>query len=58
MDKRYVCPADVKKMLLGQARSTYWRKWASEARVRGIEGGCLAGASSGSAAKEDKGRVD
>ena len=31
VDMRYVCPKNVKKMLLGQARSTYWRKWA-EAR--------------------------
>ena len=24
---RYVCPKDVKNMLLKQARSTCWRKW-------------------------------
>ena len=23
-----VCPQDVKKMLLGQARMVYWKKWA------------------------------
>ena len=27
VDMRYVCPKDVKKMSLGQARSAYWRKW-------------------------------
>ena len=27
---RYVCPKDVKKMLLKQARSTYWMKWAAK----------------------------
>ena len=31
VDMRYVCPQDVKKMLMKQARSTYWRKWCSEA---------------------------
>ena len=30
VDMRHVCPKDVKKMLLGQARSTYWRKWAAK----------------------------
>ena len=30
VDMRYVCPKDVKKMLFGQARSTYWRKWAAK----------------------------
>ena len=30
VDMRYVCPKDVKKMLLGQARSTFWRKWAAK----------------------------
>ena len=27
VDMRYVCPKDVKKKLLKQARSTYWKKW-------------------------------
>ena len=30
VDMRCVCPKDVKKMLLGQARSTCWRKWAAK----------------------------
>ena len=30
VDMRYVCPKDVKKMLLKQARSTYWKKWAAK----------------------------
>ena len=29
-DMSYACPKDVKKMLLGQTRSTYWRKWAAK----------------------------
>ena len=27
---RYVCPEDVKKILLGQARSAIWREWAAK----------------------------
>ena len=27
---RYVCPKDVKKMLLKQARSAHWKKWAAK----------------------------
>ena len=27
---RVVCPQDVKKMLLKQARTTHWRKWAAK----------------------------
>ena len=30
IDLRYVCPKDVKKMLLQQARSVYWKKWAAK----------------------------
>ena len=27
---RYVCPKDVKKMLVQQARSVYWKMWAAK----------------------------
>ena len=30
VDMRYVCPKDVKKMLLKQARSAYWKKCAAK----------------------------
>ena len=30
MDVRYVCPKDVKNMLMKQAQSIYWRKWAAK----------------------------
>ena len=30
VDMRYVCPKDVNNVFLGQARSTYWRKWAAK----------------------------
>ena len=38
IDMRYVCPKDVKKMLVQQAWSVYWKKWCSNARTRIIEG--------------------
>ena len=30
IDMRYVCPKDVKKMLLQQARTVCWKKWAAK----------------------------
>ena len=30
IDMRYVCPKDVKKMLMQQARTIHWKKWAHE----------------------------
>ena len=27
---RYVCPKDMKKMLVHQARSVYWKKWVAK----------------------------
>ena len=30
IDMIYVCPKDVKKMLLQQARSVKWKKWAAK----------------------------
>ena len=41
-----VCPKDVKKMLLQQARTVYWKKWAAKHEYEEIEGGYLAGAGS------------
>ena len=29
VDMRYVCPKDVKKMLLQRARTVHWKKWAA-----------------------------
>ena len=55
IDMRCVCPEDVKKMLLQQARTVYWKKWAAKHEY---EEGYLAGAGSGTAAQEDEGRVD
>ena len=30
IDMRYVCPKDVKKMLVQQARIVYWKKWPAK----------------------------
>ena len=30
IDMRFVCPRDVKNMLLQRARSVYWNKWAAK----------------------------
>ena len=30
IDLRFVCPRDVKKMLVQRARSVYWKKWAAK----------------------------
>ena len=30
IDMRYVCAEHVKKMLLQQARTVYWKKWAAK----------------------------
>ena len=30
IDMRYVCPKDVKKMLVQSARSVHWKKWAAK----------------------------
>ena len=30
IDTRFVCPKDVKKMLVHTARSVYWKKWAAK----------------------------
>ena len=30
IDMRYVCPRDVKHMLLQQARKVYWKNWAAK----------------------------
>ena len=50
---------DVKKLLLQQARTVYWKKWAVKHEYEElVEGGYSAGAGSGLVAQEDEGRVD
>ena len=36
---RHVCPQDVKKMLLQQARSTYWKKWTAKHEYEELKDG-------------------
>ena len=37
MDMRFICPRDVKKMLLKQVTTTYWKKCASRHECEEIE---------------------
>ena len=39
MDMRYVCPKDVKKMLLQQARSVYLMRWAAKLEYEELKEG-------------------
>ena len=54
VDMIMVCPQDVGKMLLEQARMVHWKKWAAEERVRGVEGGSVAGTNPSYVAKNDQ----
>ena len=40
VDMRVVCPQDVKKMLLKQARMVYWKKWAAKRKSDQLKEGC------------------
>ena len=55
---RYVCPQDVKKMLLQHATSVYWKKWAARHEHEELKEEYWAGAGSGIAGEENEGRVD
>ena len=48
IDMRFVCPKDVRKMLVRRARSVYWKKWAAEHAVP----------KANSLAKESEGELD
>ena len=52
LDMRYVCPNDVRKMLLQQARSVFWKKWAAKHEYDELKEGIWL------AAEEDEGRMD
>ena len=51
IDMRYVCPKDVKKMLLQQATTVFWKKWAAKREYEE-----LTGAGSGLVAQKDEGK--
>ena len=55
---RYVCPKDVNKMLLQQARTVHWKKWAAKHENEELKEGILAGARSGFATQKNEGRLD
>ena len=50
MDMRFVCPKDVKKMLVQTARSVYWKKWAAKHEYEELKEGAFA--------KESEGALD
>ena len=39
VDMRYVCPKDVKKMLLQRARTVHWKKWAAKHEIEELKEG-------------------
>ena len=43
VDMRYVCPNDVKKMLLKQARSAFWKKCAAKHEYEELKEGIWLG---------------
>ena len=51
LDRRVVCPQDVKKILLRQARLVGWKTWAAK-HEWGVEGRSVAGADPSHAAKK------
>ena len=54
VDMTVVCPQDVRKMLLKQARMVHWKKMAAEERVRGVEGGSVLGTNPSHVPKKDQ----
>ena len=58
IDMRYVCPKDVKKMLLQQARKVYWKKWAAKHECEELKEGIWLEPGSGFDAQKDEGRLD
>ena len=42
IDTRYVCPKDVKTMLVQRARSVHWKKWAAKHEYEEFKRGSMA----------------
>ena len=55
---RYVCPRDVKKMLVQAARSVYWKKWVAKHKQEELKKGSVDRSSSSSLAKESERDLD
>ena len=59
IDMRYVCPKDVKKVLLLQARTVCWKEWAAKHEYEELkEGIWLEPALALLATQENEGRLD
>ena len=57
VDMRFVCPKDVKKMLVQRARSVYWKKWAAKHEYEELKES-MNGTRASSLAKESEGELD
>ena len=55
IDMRYLCPKDVRKMLLQRARSENWKKWAAKHEYEELKDGAWRASS---LAKEREGALD
>ena len=55
---RYVCPKDVKKMLLQQARTAHWKKLGAKHEYEELKEGIWLEPAFGFAAQENEGRLD
>ena len=58
VDMRFVCPEDVKKMLMKQARSAHWKKWSAKHEYEELKEGTWVEPAPGSAVEENKGGLD
>ena len=55
---RYVCPKDVKKMLVQQARSVYWKKLAAKLENEELKEGIWLEPAPALSPQENEGRLD
>ena len=58
IDMRCVCPKDVKNMLLQQARTVCWKKWAAKHEYEELKEGIWLEPALAIVAQEDEGRLD
>ena len=58
IDKRYVCPKDVRKMLVQRGRSVCWKKWAAKHEYEELKEGAWLEPRLALLAKESEGKLD
>ena len=58
IDMRFVCPEDVKKMLLQQARTVCWKKWAAKHEYEDLKEGIWLEPALALVRKKDERKVD